>query len=242
MNTVTIDKKKIALLRSDKGHYGDRFNRIVKLAKNYYELLTKFDGMIERGQQNNTEIFQCALACKLMMLTGIRIGNEDSASGYVSKRKDVGTISTYGLTTLKKSHVKKLKNKIVFEFIGKKGVAQKITITDSLTRQQIICALDNANDTLLYINDYSLRKFVKKYVGSDFIPKDFRTLRANIEAQLLLNNFSKSTKVTTKKQLKSECKQIAEHVSTVLGNTPAMAKRAYIDPKFWEYVEFKRCV
>lgn len=241
MESITIESKKIVLLRSDKGHYSDRFNRSVKLARNYYDLLDKFDRMIERGAKSNTEMFQCALACKLMLLTGIRVGNEKSANGYVSKRKDVGEISTYGLTTLQKKHIR-IGKSVTFNFVGKRGIEQKIVVSDPLTVQQIKAAFIPANHTLLYISGYDLRKFVKKYIGNAFTPKDFRTLRANIEANYALLNISRRPKVGTKKSFKEECKEIAAYVASKLGNTPAMAKRAYIDPLLWEYASLKRAI
>lgn len=69
-----------------------------------------------------------ALVIKLMEETHIRIGNRY----YAKKNK------TYGLTTLRNKHVHLYKNKLQFQFVGKKGKEHKITLRNKKLIQLVI--------------------------------------------------------------------------------------------------------
>lgn len=150
-------------------------------------LTDKLDNFIEVV---NSERAQCALAVKICLHTGIRIGNEDSAEGYMTKphpnQKGVKPEfrQTYGLTTLLKEHIRFVAGYVRFEFLGKKGVEQVIVIRDKKLVSQIKSLYVTSNsDTLLEINNTQVRKFVKKSIGRQFMPKDLRKLFANLTAK-----------------------------------------------------------
>ena len=237
MNTIVILKQSIKLFGNPNGHYDCKFNRIVKLAGNYNNLLTKFDTFINKCSL--TDRSRHALACKLLMFTGIRIGNEDSAEGYIAKNKqrEGEFVQTFGLTTLKKEHIIIEKNVVYLNFLGKRQVGQSIKITDKVLVKQITTVYNSNNDTELFLNitDYSLRRFIKKYVGKNFKAKDFRTLRANIDGYLFVEELKKRTLNTRKSQVNAEVKELTVHVSNILGNTPGITKKSYIDDQLINY-------
>ena len=230
--------------RSSNCNYSDKFNRMVKLASRFEELSDKFDGMIVRGNYAS-ENARLALACKMMMYTGIRIGNEDSAEGYMTKphpnsKVEPKFVQTYGLTTLLKEHVYIKGRKVVFMFLGKKHVDNTFEISGELARQfkQFMKLYDG--DTLFGISAYQLTKFIKKYVGQHFIPKDFRTMKANMLAYEKLSDLCDNELPHTKKEYNAEVKEIATFVSEHLNNTPGVCKKNYIDCYFWNELESLR--
>ena len=84
-------------------------------------------------------------------------------------------------------------------------------------------------DDVLSVGHKEIVKYIHKNVGKEFTPKDFRGLRANLEAIKKIAEVSKRPAPTTKTEANAEIKEIATHVANVLGNTMGVAKRSYID-------------
>lgn len=241
MQTVIINNKEYGFMRSAKAGYDDKFNRMVKLATRFEELSDKFDRMVSKGNYV-TDMARCALACKMMMHTGIRIGNEDSAEGYMTKphpnsKKEPEFVKTYGLTTLLPEHVMVRGNRVRINFIGKKQVENSFTITGDLARQvkEVLRTVEDG-ETLFEVTEYELTKFIKRYVGRRFTPKDFRTLRANMCAWDKLSEIVGREPPKTKSAFNKEVREVCEHVSSNLNNTPSVCKKSYIDGDLWEYM------
>ena len=184
---IIISGKKYKFCRTIGKSYGDKFNRMVKLAYQFDKLDSKFDGMIDRGNGTSVQA-RLALACKLMMHTGIRIGNESSAEGYTTKphpnsKKEPQFVQTYGLTTMLPQHVIIGPRKTCLNFIGKKQVENSFILTGKLAKRvNLLCRTAEDFETLFEISAYELTKFIKTHVGVQFSPKDFRTMRANMYA------------------------------------------------------------
>ena len=233
--------------RSAKANYEDKHNRMVKLACMFEQLSEKFDRMIVKGDYV-TDTARCALACKMMMYTGIRIGNEGSAEGYVTKphpnsKKEPEFVQTYGLTTLLPQHVLVKGRKVYLNFLGKKQVENSFTLTGELAKQvkEVLKTVEQG-ETLFEVTEYELTKFIKRYVGRRFTPKDFRTLRANMYAWEKFMEISERELPSTKSEFNKEVKEIATYVSEHLNNTPGVCKASYIDSMLWDEVALARPV
>ena len=240
MKYYAIFGKEYGFCRSHNGHNADKFNRMVKLAYQFERLSDKLDGMIHRGQYV-TDNARCALACKMMMYTGIRIGNEGSAEGYVTKphpnsKKEPEFVQTYGLTTLLPEHViVDMNGDVHLNFIGKKQVENSFTVKGKLASQlrETLATVEDG-ETVFEITVRDLTNFVKKYVGRQFTPKDFRTLRANMVAYEKMEEILCRPLPATKSAFNAEVKEIATHVSEQLNNTPGVCKASYIDELLWD--------
>lgn len=236
---VNIYGTEYGFCRSAKCNYSNKHNRMVKLAVRFEELSDKFDGFIERGNHVSMQS-RLALACKMMMYTGIRIGNEGSAEGYITKphpnsKKEPEFVQTYGLTTLMAEHVIVKGRKVHLNFIGKKQVENSFTLTGTLAKQVKELLKDNVQGEPLFgITVYELTKFIKKYVGKHFTPKDFRTMRANMCAWEKFEEICERELPSTKSEFNKEVKEIAVYVSENLNNTPGVCKASYIDDMLWD--------
>ena len=245
INEITIFGKTYGFCRSAKANYEDKHNRMVKLASRFEELSEKFDRMIAKGDYV-TDTARCALACKMMMYAGIRIGNEGSAEGYVTKphpnsKKKPEFVQTYGLTTLLPEHTLVKGKKVYLNFIGKKQVENSFTLTGDLAKQvkEVLKTVEDG-ETVFEVTEYELTKFIKRYVGRRFTPKDFRTLRANMCAWDKVRELTERELPGTKKEYNAEVKEIATYVSEQLNNTPGVCKASYIDSYLWdEYAELR---
>ena len=105
METVSIQGRKYKFFRPLRGGNGNKFNRALKLAIMFDELDDKLKGFYQNGNGLSLHAI-CSLAVRLLMHTGIRVGNEGSAEGYMTKPHPYSKakpefVKTYGLTTLK---------------------------------------------------------------------------------------------------------------------------------------------
>lgn len=242
---IIVDGITYKMFRSKSCSNDNKFNRAAKLLSKFNQISAKMDGYIARG---NGETFNArlALAVKMMMYTGIRIGNESSAEGYTTKPyeysdKEPEFVQTYGLTTLKSEHCETKRGCVHLNFLGKKHVDNFFKIEGTLAAQfkQILKCSANF-DTVFEITAYELTKFIKVHVGKQFSPKDFRTMRANMFAWEKLCEICKAEVPTTKKVRNAEKKEVCLYVSGKLNNTPGVCKASYIDSCFWDEMENER--
>jgi DNA topoisomerase-1 len=224
-------KQNVFVGGNSRGHFSCKFNRVAKLSQTTKSLEKKLWMMYERGSANATETSRAALATLVMLQTGVRIGNERSAEGYVSLKKETKgkTVQTYGLCTILPEHVRGVKN-VYLNFSGKREVAQSIKLDARLSKAVSSLPMD---ETVFDLTHYQVTKFVHKYVGKKFMPKDFRTLVANQVAWKFIQTLKPAD---TKKEFKSNLRTLCERVSLQLGNTPAMAKKAYINHELFDYI------
>lgn len=217
-----------------------KFNRYAKFGFLADELEGKFRGILKSDPRSLDA--RCSFACLMMMKYGIRVGNDESASGYKSGM--VGSegdfVQTYGITTLLNKHVDPSDNNIVVEFLGKSQVEHTIVVDDPIYKYGKFYKGGYEESRWLGISYEALFDFVEAQLGRGFIPKDFRTFCANTQCWDIAKDFLNDGKVETKTEVNDEVKRIVEHVSNVLGNTPGVAKNSYLDSRFIDWFKSKR--
>lgn len=244
---VKVDGKTYKMLRSKNCTNNDKFNRAAKLLSKFNEISNKMDGYIKRGNGESLNA-RLALTVKMMMYTGIRIGNESSAEGYMTKPykysdKKPEFVQTYGLTTLKPEHCRKVGSYVFLNFLGKKHVDNTFRLEGLLAKQfKQVLAFAEEFETVFEISAYELTKFIKTHVGRQFTPKDFRTMRANMFAWEKYQEICERELPTTKKERNSEIKEICQYVAEKLNNTPGVCKTSYIDSYLWDELEEERII
>lgn len=241
--TFEVGGDMITFFRSPKGSYSGKFNRMVKLAKLFTGLDSMMGRIAKRGKLVTLNA-RLACACRLMLHTGIRIGNESSAEGYMTtvspydKTREPEFVQTYGLTTLLPEHVTLRGGKVYLNFLGKRSVKNSFVVTGDLaTHVEKIKLTAQPPETLFEITAYEFTKFVKRHIGANFTPKDLRTMRANIEAwKSFSRHKDELLKVKTKSAFNALVKQVCTDVSEKLNNTASVCKTSYIDPYLWDYM------
>jgi len=208
-----------------------KFQRMIRFA----DLLPKLRRRVAaalRGQDMPPEkVLACAV--RLLDVGMFRIGSEQYAD-------DDGGV---GLATILKEHVTLQGSAVVFDYPGKGGVrrAQVIddpasfTVVRALKRRrsggpQLLAYRNGRRWTSLRseeINDY-----LKRELGEQFSAKDFRTWNATVMAAVSLAADGRGA--TTKTARKRAIDGSVRAVATLLGNTPAVARRAYIDPRVFD--------
>lgn len=231
-----IDGQRIPFFGNIQSTTNNKFNRVAIIASRYSKIKQDMYNIIRQNPEfpTNTE-FNCAVAVLLILKTGIRIGNEDSAEGYMttpyegSKMKPK-FVKTYGLTTMLPEHVT-VKNGIVhLNFLGKKHVENSFVLDPELSKL-VIRIYKSGYRPVFNIDDYTLTKFIKLKTSPYLSSKDFRTFRANVYAYEAIKNIKLPT---NKQEYKEAVNMVADYVSERLNNTREVVKKSYIDPRIFE--------
>jgi DNA topoisomerase I len=184
----------------------------------------------------------CATAVRLLDLGYFRIGNDVYADQNGS----------FGLTTLQRRHVHKTGRTLLFTFVGKSGVRHAISIDDPATVEalevmrrrrapaeaEVLAWREGGRWRRLdasHVNDY-----VRTTTGMDATAKDFRTWHATVLAAASLASSTEdgATRASRKRAVVAAMKEVAEF----LGNTPALARSSYVDPRVIDLYEEGRTI
>jgi DNA topoisomerase IB len=166
------------------------------------------------------------LAGTVRLLDGgaMRIGDESYA-------KQNGS---YGLTTLRREHVRTRGDTVRVRFTGKSGVDQEVDVCDrELAR--LIAGLRRAHrEPQLWawrngggwrpVRRGDVNQHLRTIVGDGYSAKDFRTWHATVLAARTLAEHDPSE---GRRAVRDAYRVVAER----LGNTPAVARDSYIDPR-----------
>jgi DNA topoisomerase IB len=209
----------------------------------------KFDEMIDfaralplmrkrvtRHLRGNELTRERVLACAVRLLDRgfFRVGGEDYAVENES----------YGLATMRKEHVTvESSGAITFDYPAKSGQRRVQSVVDPDV-YEIVKELKRrrgGGDELLAYRDGRLwrdiksadiNEYVKRVTGGDFSAKDFRTWNATVLAAVALAVSGQATKSKTgrKRAITRAIKEVAHY----LGNTPAVCRSSYIDPRVFD--------
>ena len=170
-----------------------------------------------------------ACAVRLLDLGFFRVGSEDYAERNES----------YGLTTMLREHVSIDGEQLVFDFPAKSGRRRIQAIADH-DALGVIAALKrrrSGRQLLAYradarwveIHADELNAYIKQHSGGDFTAKDFRTWNATVLAAVALAvpGQRPSSRTARERQVSQAIKTTAAY----LGNTPAVCRASYVDPR-----------
>ena len=171
-----------------------------------------------------------ALAFRLLDLGFFRIGGEGYTEEYGS----------YGLATIEKQHVKVKGDEVLFEYVAKSGQERQVVVRDDAVRGAVgtlkrrrgggvgLLAYRDGRQWRDVTSD-DINAYVKEVVGGDVSAKDFRTWHGTVLAAVALAGKLEDRASPTKRKraVATAMKEVAES----LGNTPAVARSSYVDPK-----------
>jgi len=243
-NVTIINNKKIIAYGYDSKNrkqvlYNPNFiakQNIIKYKKisSSIKFFSKLKKKIARDLSNTDEkIKAIAIIITLIFTCGFRIGNKK----YEKENNSVG------LTTLKYTHLKFENNKILIDFIGKKGVrnlayCNHLKINEYLNNKyKIATSKDDyifsyGTNKILTSNDVNeyLKTISNYYSNSNstiITTKDLRTWNANTLFISYFKKLRKDDNINIKKVTKKAIEMVAEK----LHNTYSVCKKSYIDPE-----------
>ena len=146
---------------------------------------------------------------------------------------------SHGVATLLRSHVTVSGEDVTFEFPAKSGVTREAVMTDQLLARIVLSLkrsgyqgerlLVHRNSTGWHeLSSSDLNVAFKELVGDEYTVKDLRTWAATVTAAVAL---ARNGPAESERDLKRAEKDAMKVVSEHLGNTPAVARRSYVDPR-----------
>jgi DNA topoisomerase-1 len=163
-----------------------------------------------------------AAVVRLLDQEKVRVGNRQYARDNKS----------FGATTLMTRHIKRKHGRLTMRFTGKHGIVHEIGLTDARLARvvkrcqelpgQMLFQYVNGDGEPQAVTSADVNDYIRDASGGNFTAKHFRTWGASVIAfdELLKKDEDKRISVAT----------MVEPVAEALGNTPAMARKAYVHP------------
>jgi DNA topoisomerase IB len=177
-----------------------------------------------------------AAAVRLVDLGFFRSGSEEYAAEN----------GTYGLATIRREHVTCSRGQLIFEYLAKGAKQREQAVADeqvcgvvrSLKRRR-----SGGDELLAYrtgqvwrdVTAADINQYLREISGGEFTVKDFRTWHATVLAAVGLA--VSETAATSESARKRAVARVVREVADYLGNTPAVARASYIDPRIIELYE-----
>jgi DNA topoisomerase I len=208
-----------------------KFRRMERFGRLLPKLRRGLASDLSADDLGRDQVLACAV--RLLDVGMFRIGSEQYAD-------DDGGV---GLATILKEHVSLHQDEAVFEYPAKGGVHRAQAIYDPAS-VAVVRALRRRRaggpQLLAYrvgrrwhpVRSDEINEYIKQPLGEEFSAKDFRTWNATVMAAVSLaaDGRDADSKTARKRAVDRSVRAVAE----LLGNTPAVARRAYIDPRVFD--------
>jgi len=209
----------------------EKFDDMVGFARSLPKMRRRLDRDLAGEPLSREQVLACAV--RLLDRGFFRIGSEDYAV----------TNETYGLATMKKSHVTVSDDALVFDYPAKHGKRHVRQVVDAEVAEivrRLKARRGGIDELLAYregrrwvdVRSPDINAYLKDVTGLDVSAKDFRTWGATVLAAVTLAATNADDFSPTKR--KRLITHAVKHVAYYLGNTPAVARASYIDPRVFD--------
>jgi DNA topoisomerase-1 len=203
-----------------------KFERILVFGKKLPKLRQQIHKDLARKKLGKAKVVACIV--KLMDEAYFRIGNVQYAKAN----------QHYGITTLRSKHANITSTSVTFDFVGKSGQQQRKRISDRQLAG-IIKQLDDLPGYEIFkyvgedgkvhdIQSRDVNEYIKTHMGEAYSAKDFRTWGGSLLAAAELATIKRSDNERERKKVVTTC---IKDVAKRLGNTAAVTRSSYIDPR-----------
>ena len=205
----------------------EKFDHMLEFARALPSLRDAIAADLEGDELTRARVLACAT--RLLDIGFFRIGTE----GYAEQNQ------SYGLATIRKRHVRLVDGAVRFDYEAKGG-KQRIhsfvdpevyVVVEALKRRR-----GGSAELLAYrdgrrwqdVRSSDINAYIKEATGAEFTAKDFRTWNATVLAAVSLAVAAGAGSATARKRAVAwSMKQVAHW----LGNTPAVCRSSYVDPR-----------
>ena len=202
-----------------------KFHRLLEFGKALPKLRLRLEEDMTKQELCEEKVI--ATVISLMERTYIRIGSNDYEKMYGS----------YGLTTLKDSHVSIKGSQIRFSFKGKKGIFHEISLKNKRLAKAVEACRDIPGKELFQyfdkegerrsIDSGMVNNYIKAATGMEFTTKDFRTWAGSLN---ILWAFKSIGEAMNDSECKKKIVEALDKVSMKLGNSRTVCKKYYVHP------------
>ncbi|MFZ2491507.1 MAG: DNA topoisomerase IB [Thermoanaerobaculia bacterium] len=211
----------------------EKFQRVVEFGEALPRLRRQVRADLRRSELDREHVV--AAMVRLIDQGFFRVGNDKSAEHE----------ATYGLSTIRSSHVVVDRDAILFDYIGKWQKSQKRAVRDRDVAA-VVRQLKNGDEELFKfvsgaravdVKDRHVNDYIQSIIGEGFTAKDFRTWAGTLLFSISLGMLGQGA---TKTERKQKVRKAIAATAEQLGNTPAVCRASYICPRVLdEYMEGK---
>ncbi len=201
-----------------------KYYRVRQMAKELPRLRKRLFDDLSRDDYSRDRI--CAGIVLLISNAWFRIGSDR----YEKEN------NSFGITTLRKSHVEINDSSVVFEYRGKRGIDHRQTITD----ERLVAFVEDIMTTpgrrlfrykegrrWIDIDSHEVNDYIEEIAGFPYTAKDFRTWGGSLRAATVLSDLGREKSKTARNK---NVVMAVRMVAAELGNTPAICRKSYVHP------------
>ena len=206
----------------------EKFDKMIEFASALPKIRHLTDLELRREGMPRERVLACAV--RLLDRGFFRIGGEAYAE----------TNDSYGLATIRKAHVRFEGREVIFEYVAKSGKERIQSVVDPAV-YEVVQALkrrrSGGEELLAYkrgarwvdVKSADINSYLKEVSGGDYSAKDFRTWHGTVLAAqaLAVSGEALGSKTGRKRAVTRAIKEVAHY----LGNTPAVCRKSYVDPR-----------
>jgi DNA topoisomerase-1 len=216
----------------------EKFDRVLAASGKLPAVRRRLRADLTTGRGMSRERVLAAVV-SLLDLGMFRVGNDV----YAAREED----PSFGLSTLRPEHVSARKDCVQLAFPGKSGVehsgkvdeGEVCAVLADLKRrrrgeERLFAYWDGRARRWREIDAAAVNDYLKEISGGEMTAKDFRTWHGTVTAAVALAEAGpQPTAAKRKKVVAKAMKEVADR----LGNTPAVARASYVDPRVIERFE-----
>ena len=154
----------------------------------------------------------------------------------VGSERYVREYNTFGMTTMRKSHVSVYGDNIIFDYVGKRSIRHRQIVVDADLARLIRSLLGTPAARLFRykgkegwrdLDSAEVNDYFRSLTNFPYTVKDLRTWGGTLRAATVLAELgSGKTKTEAKRNVATALRLVAAE----LGNTPAICRKAYVHP------------
>ncbi len=201
-----------------------KYYRVRRLATELPRIRERLGRDFDRSDMSRAQI--CAAVLHMISEGFFRVGSER----YLKENK------TFGLTTLRKTHVRVEGDCLFFDYRGKRGIEQHHVLVDAQLASFVTRLLRSPGKRLFRWRDASgwhdltahdVNEYVRDVTGKRYSAKDFRTWGGTLRVATVLAELGAPEK---ERERKKNVVAALRMVAAELGNTPAICRKSYVHP------------
>ena len=209
----------------------EKFDRVLDFARSLPKLRRAVTKDIVLDGLRRERVLACSV--RLLDVGLFRIGSEE----YTAEN------GSFGLATLERRHVRlEQGDTVAFSYPAKGQARRSLRVTDAEVREVLrrLLRRRSGKELLAYysagqwvdVRSPDINEYIKAHAGTEHSAKDFRTWHATVLAAVSLAVLGQ--KVGSARARRRIAAQAVREVSRYLGNTPAVCRRSYIDPRVFD--------
>ena len=201
-----------------------KYYRVRQMARDLPAMRVKIQR--DFGRKALTKEKVCAGIVRLISYGFFRVGSEK----YQKEN------NTFGITTMRKSHVLVLDDTVEFEYRGKRSISQRNVVVGKDLARFVTQLLETPGPRLFRyradgkwqdVDSREVNEYIERIAQFPYTAKDFRTWGGTLRAATVLAELGKGK---SHNERKKNVVTAVRLVASELGNTPTICRKSYVHP------------